>query len=730
MKRLLNRANGIFSKKIKAIQIVISCFLLLFVFTHTYAQAPSSLNANDDIYLTDAEIENIIKEEATAIAQARRFPLSDFESNYTNHFDFLAERIVPILEVKINKVNRQFPKEPQPGTPLFEKKKKLYIVELRNSVREAITNNSALTQRLFIKNINDRIISFHSDVQVQKSGTLHVVETIKIYNGNGGKNDQIKRGIVRDFPTKYTTREGFLSNVPFQLISITKNGEPEQYKTENLINGVRFYLGQSDILLDEGYYTYVITYETGNQLIFHKDKDEIYWNVNGNGWMFKAENVSCKISLPLGANILENNCYTGVQGSKNKDCNFILINDNEVLFKTNYPLNEYEGLTVSTTFKKGFITEPSSLDKKLSFLKDNLIVPLLFFAILLLFLFLYRTWRKVGKDPKSGTIYPQFEPPENISPADCGFLLKQGFSPQLFTASIIDFAVNNKVEIEVKKEGVLIKSTAYYFNKPKNVANPFEHDKMRYLWYGYDIHTLFGLKAAKGHYNSTLAAAYDSLQLNLKKRLLYEGKKSKYSLGLFATNEIYGLFGVLYLFLCIMGTITYFAAFGESKTLIIYAIVMLLIGIIMQILFFRWMKAYSVEGRKILDHILGFKMYLETTEQNIFDKMNPPEMTLQLFEKYLPYAIALGCENKWSDKFESIINQAIQNGYQPSYYTGGTSNIGKFSANSFASSMSSMSSGMSSTISSASSPPSSSSGGSGGGGSSGGGGGGGGGGGW
>ena len=80
MKRLLNRANGIFSKKIKAIQIVISCFLLLFVFTHTYAQAPSSLNANDDIYLTDAEIENIIKEEATAIAQARRFPLSDFES--------------------------------------------------------------------------------------------------------------------------------------------------------------------------------------------------------------------------------------------------------------------------------------------------------------------------------------------------------------------------------------------------------------------------------------------------------------------------------------------------------------------------------------------------------------------------------------------------------------------------------------------------------------------------
>jgi uncharacterized membrane protein len=90
----------------------------------------------------------------------------------------------------------------------------------------------------------------------------------------------------------------------------------------------------------------------------------------------------------------------------------------------------------------------------------------------------------------------------------------------------------------------------------------------------------------------------------------------------------------------------------------------------------------------------------------------------------------LGVENRWSEKFESIISSAIQKGdYQPSYYRGGNFT----SVHQFGNFAHTVSSGLSSTISSASTPPSSSGGGSsgsGGGGSSGGGGGGGGGGGW
>lgn len=84
-----------------------------------------------------------------------------------------------------------------------------------------------------------------------------------------------------------------------------------------------------------------------------------------------------------------------------------------------------------------------------------------------------------------------------------------------------------------------------------------------------------------------------------------------------------------------------FYTFNGTPLLVLSSIGLILAGIVIQILFARWLQAYSIEGRKILDHVLGFRMYLETTEQKKFDTMNPPDLTIQLFEKYLPYAIAL-----------------------------------------------------------------------------------------
>jgi uncharacterized membrane protein len=128
----------------------------------------------------------------------------------------------------------------------------------------------------------------------------------------------------------------------------------------------------------------------------------------------------------------------------------------------------------------------------------------------------------------------------------------------------------------------------------------------------------------------------------------------------------------------------------------------------------------------VLDELLGFKDYLEVAEKDEMNLRNPPEKTPQLFEAYLPFALALGVEQVWAEKFAAVLG-AIRGprggGYQPSWYSGAwdSSRIG--------SNIGSVSSGLGSAISSSVTPPGSSSGG-GGGGFSGGGGGGGGGGGW
>ena len=102
---------------------------------------------------------------------------------------------------------------------------------------------------------------------------------------------------------------------------------------------------------------------------------------------------------------------------------------------------------------------------------------------------------------------------------------------------------------------------------------------------------------------------------------------------------------------------------------------------------------------------------------------NPPEKTPELFEAYLPYALALGVEQHWGERFASILG-SIRNpdgsSYHPAWYAGSWNSID------LRSSMSGLSSGLNTAISSSVTPPGSSSGGGGGGFSGGGGGGGGG----
>jgi uncharacterized membrane protein len=142
--------------------------------------------------------------------------------------------------------------------------------------------------------------------------------------------------------------------------------------------------------------------------------------------------------------------------------------------------------------------------------------------------------------------------------------------------------------------------------------------------------------------------------------------------------------------------------------------------------FYRLLKAPTASGRELLDQVDGFRMYLEVAEKDELALRNPPKKTPQLFETYLPFALALGVEQKWAEKFADVFAAMRGSGadtYRLNWYQGhfDTANLDGFTEN--------LGRSLNTAISSAATPPGSSSGG-GGGGSSGGGGGGGGGGGW
>jgi uncharacterized membrane protein len=99
------------------------------------------------------------------------------------------------------------------------------------------------------------------------------------------------------------------------------------------------------------------------------------------------------------------------------------------------------------------------------------------------------------------------------------------------------------------------------------------------------------------------------------------------------------------------------------------------------------MPQYTKVGAEVREEIEGFKLFLSVTEKERLKFHNAPAKKPELFEKYLPYAMALKVEKEWANQFKDMYLQP------PSWYEGNwtTFNMIAFtsSLNSFSSSASS-----------------------------------------
>ncbi len=630
------------------------------------------------------------------------------------------------------------------GTSEFKENKQLYTEALLKQVKNSFYINKELSKYLTFST-SDRITYFNSTVRVGLDGKLLVQEKITVFNGDershpvygydsllldaGGRNNEIKRGLVRAFPLYYINKYRLFQNTTFKLKEVWRNGVKENYHTKKQENGILVYTGSSDVLLPQGSHTYTIIYETDRQLKRLKNFDELYWNVTGSGWSFRIDSAQCTIILPKGALPLSNKCHTGPQGAANEDCSITssVVGDSAtIVFKTTRPLPPRQGITIATSWPKGIITGgPSSWQQLKYYVWNNRAVFLLPLSALFSAIFCFIFWLRYGRDPKKGPVYPQFEPPAGYGPAALGYIYLQKFDRQLTAATIVDAAVRNRIKIDVEREGTLFKHNKYNFSKSKLQAKP---PVSAYEDFQSDINDLVGTTIKKGKYNSDLGSLNTAVQKycesNFKNK---DGRVRNKNKGFFASNISYTAIPAL---VCTLTTIWCIvevmrAAILENYWQIAYFVGGVILCVIVLKIFSKLLAAYNPEGRKLADKIEGFRMFLSTADEKRFDTMNPPKRSLELYEKYLPFAIALDCEIAWGQKFEEIINTAFVGGTVASSFSHRFSRDNENFSSSFASTFSG-------AISSASSPPSSSSGGgfSFGGGSSGGGGGGGGGGGW
>ena len=546
----------------------------------------------------------------------------------------------------------------------------------------------------------EQINSFNVVIEVETDGDIVVTETINVT----AEGSAIRRGIFRDLP-RYHENEGARLRYNYEVLSVTRNGAEEPFDTETDGNAFRIRIGDASVFLDHGAHEYELRYVVPNQVRYFDGYDEVYWNATGTYWAFPIKQARAEIVLPPGGRVTQNAAYTGARGDAGSDYTYRAEGDRHI-FETTRALGAREGMTVSIGFEKGLIDPPTDAERGWLWWQRNGALTLLLASLGGVFWFLYRSFSRVGRDPPKPPVFPRYEAPQGLSPAAVHHIYHRALSGhQALIATLMNLAVKGRLSIDAdKKTTKLIKAE----NAPDPVGVSEED-----LALERGLFRTTNTKSLGKQYDHGFTALYASFRRKLGQK--YGSTYFKWNIGY--TLAAIGL-----------SVLAFFIAASQATQWSIWLTLGIVAFAALNLVFMYLMPAPTPLGQQVRTEIEGFKLYLETAEKLQLNAAEvggeaPPPMTTERYERFLPYAVALGVEEPWTRHFERLIPQEAQN-YSPRW-----TNLDSGSSRSLAGLNSALVSNMSSGVVSAM-PQSSGSSGSGGGGSSGGGGGGGGGGGW
>jgi uncharacterized membrane protein YgcG len=374
------------------------------------------------------------------------------------------------------------------------------------------------------------------------------------------------------------------------------------------------------------------------------------------------------------------------------------------------PLN---GLTIVVGWPKGYVAAPSEMDRIGWLLDDNANLLIALVGLALILAYYIPVWRHFGKDPEEGVLVTRYEPPTGFSPASLRYIRQMYYDDKVMTAAVVNLGVKGYLRIDVEDGsdgffGIGAEEDKYLLVKTDPGENPVP------------------MAAGEQELYDSLFRGRESILLDQENHEKLGDAKSdhKRSLAKDYRQHYFKYNGLLNVPAIMIFVLAAIMSLREGPSAL--SIAAIILTAVTTISFAVIMKRPTLRGRKLLDEIVGFKDYLEVAEKYEMELRNPPEKTPQLFEKYLPFALALGVDQSWAEKFAAVLSSAQQpdgKPYNPTWYNGSWDNFN------LSTTTSSLTSSLNTAVTHSVTPPGSSSGG-GGGGFSGGGGGGGGGGGW
>ena len=483
----------------------------------------------------------------------------------------------------------------------------------------------------------ERITQFHAEATVLPDASVVVEETIGLW----AEGVRIRRGIIRDFPMP----RGVLFNgrqSTFSMQEALLDGAPVPYSIEREGDFLAIRLGDAQRNLPVGEHTFTLRYTVTNHLHYGETLDELYWNVTGNLWDFPIGAASFRVHLPGGAKVLEYAAFTGQLGAKGQD--FRLENG---VFRTTRALMPGKGFTVAVGFAKGVVTPPEQTlkEKLVVFVQANaftvsLGLAGLAFGVFGLLLFLYR------KSRGQGLVIPLYHAPQGLEPHALRYAATFRWDNAGFSATLLQLAVAGYVRIEEKGEDIVLHKV-----QPASLSPA-------------------PLSPAAVAVLECLFTKQEQVEVSQNSALLYQAKLQMLAKTPSPRYRRKAMAGVLVLLVPALG-IALFNALHAVSVAAIAPQLLTIMGIFIGNA--KLLYVYSPSWRTLADGIAGFTLYLNTAEKHRLEALFPaagpvPEQNSAQFERFLPYAFALGVAETWADSFASTLGDV---GYSPVWYTGG-----------------------------------------------------------
>jgi uncharacterized membrane protein YgcG len=507
--------------------------------------------------------------------------------------------------------------------------------------------------------LGERMLDFTSDAQIEPDGSVLVHETI-VY-----QFPEPRHGIIRSIVTRQRYDSSHERVFPLEVLSVTSpDGAPDQYTVSANGGSQDIRIGDPDVEVD-GRHTYELSYRLRGLLNDRPDSVELFWNATGNQTQVPTDRAQVTVHGPAG--ITAATCFQGRTGSRDQ-CSRNDVSGDSAEFEAD-SLGPQEGLTVVVALPRAAVSPPPTpiLEESHTIAwgfrgtpgRISASAATLVAAGAGIGLLAYRKGRDqraVGSavdvafadehsvarrrplfERQVGPV--QFEPPDHMPAGLFGTLVDERADVRDVSATIVDLAVRGYLRIEeVPTTGGRRRDRDYRLVELKPADDrlrPYEALLLEHLFASGDQVELSSLLQ---HFHPQVSEVRDAMYKEVVDQGWYRVRPDR-------TRRAWTAIGAMTVIAAVAVTALLAATVGWG--LVGLALVAGGLGLVIGA---RWMPARTPKGSGVLTRALGFAVFIRESEAHraqFAEKAN-------LFTEYLPYAVALGCTERWARAFRGL----------------------------------------------------------------------------